>query len=82
MAFFRTVSFTEQLPSIAGEGVFLRAPQMADFPEWAALREESRDFLGNEFLLWLWYTLENETDTLKLADGSEATLMLARTLTL
>jgi hypothetical protein len=43
---------------------------------------ESRDFLGNEFLLWLWYTLENETDTLKLADGSEATLMLARTLTL
>src|SRR5262249_47858165 len=44
--------------------------------------EESRDFLGNEFLLWLWYTLENETDTIKLADNSEATLMLARTLTL
>jgi ribosomal-protein-alanine N-acetyltransferase len=45
MAFFRTVSFTEQLPAIAGEGVVLRAPQMADYPEWAALREASRDFL-------------------------------------
>ena len=25
--------------------MFLRAPQMADFAEWAALREQSRDFL-------------------------------------
>jgi ribosomal-protein-alanine N-acetyltransferase len=45
MTFFRTVSFSEQLPSIAGEHVFLRAPQMADFTEWAGLREASRDFL-------------------------------------
>lgn len=46
------------------------------------LDETSRDFLGNEFLLWLWWTLDVESDTLKLADGSEATAMLARTLTL
>jgi ribosomal-protein-alanine N-acetyltransferase len=45
MAFFRTVSFSEQLPTIAGQGVFLRAPQMADYAEWVALREASRDFL-------------------------------------
>jgi ribosomal-protein-alanine N-acetyltransferase len=45
MAFFRTVSFSEQLPAIAGHGVFLRAPQMADYSEWVALREASRDFL-------------------------------------
>jgi ribosomal-protein-alanine N-acetyltransferase len=45
MTFFRTVSFSEQLPSIVGEGVFLRAPQMADYAEWVALREASRDFL-------------------------------------
>ncbi|MEA2906886.1 MAG: [ribosomal protein S5]-alanine N-acetyltransferase [Alphaproteobacteria bacterium] len=45
MAFFRTVSFSEPLPAIAGDGVFLRAPQMADFADWAALREASRDFL-------------------------------------
>jgi ribosomal-protein-alanine N-acetyltransferase len=45
MAFFRTVSSSESLPVIAGEGVILRAPQMADFTEWSALRELSRDFL-------------------------------------
>jgi ribosomal-protein-alanine N-acetyltransferase len=45
MAFFRTVSFSEQVPAIAGQGVFLRAPQMADYSEWVALREASRDFL-------------------------------------
>jgi hypothetical protein len=44
--------------------------------------EESRDFLGNEFLFWLWYTLDADSDTLTLADGSEAAVMLARTLTL
>jgi hypothetical protein len=44
--------------------------------------ENSRDFLGNEFLLWLWYVLEVESDTLKLSDGSEVTAMLARSLVL
>src|SRR5207248_10850322 len=28
--------------------------------------ETSRDFLGNEFLLWLWYTLDAEGDTISL----------------
>jgi ribosomal-protein-alanine N-acetyltransferase len=46
MAFFRTVSFSEQLPAIAGDGVTLRAPQMGDYLEWATLREASRDFLA------------------------------------
>ena len=45
MAFFRTVSLSEQLPAIVGELVVLRPPQMADYAEWAALREASRDFL-------------------------------------
>ena len=45
MAFFRTVSLSDQMPAIAGDGVILRAPQMSDFAEWAALRETSRDFL-------------------------------------
>ena len=44
MAFFRTINFTEPLPSIEGDGVVLRTPQMTDFEEWAALRENSRDF--------------------------------------
>src|SRR5262252_8583626 len=45
MAFFRTVSFSEQWPAIMGDSVLLRAPQMADHTEWAALREASRAFL-------------------------------------
>jgi hypothetical protein len=44
--------------------------------------EASRDFLGNEFLLWLWFHTEVESDAVKLADDSEATVMPARTLTL
>lgn len=44
--------------------------------------EEGRDFLGNEFLLWLWYYLDAEDDTILLADGSEATAMVARSLVL
>ena len=45
MAFFRSVNLSETSPSIAGEGVFLRAPDMSDFGRWAALREQSRAFL-------------------------------------
>jgi hypothetical protein len=44
--------------------------------------ENNRDFLGNEFLLWLWYWLENESDTIKLTDNSDVTLMIARSLQL
>src|SRR4051812_20287923 len=44
--------------------------------------ESSRDFIGNEFLMWLWYHTDVASDTIALADKSEVTLMLARTLTL
>jgi hypothetical protein len=43
--------------------------------------EVSRDFLGNEFLLWLWFTLDSDSDAIELSDRSEATVMLARSLT-
>jgi [ribosomal protein S5]-alanine N-acetyltransferase len=45
MAFFRTVSFSEPLPIIEGDGVYVRSPQMADYAEWTAVREASRAFL-------------------------------------
>lgn len=45
MAFFRTVSFSEPLPTVEGDGVYLRAPQTSDYSEWASLREASRAFL-------------------------------------
>ncbi len=44
--------------------------------------EGSRDFLGNEYLLWLWYVLDVEGDTVTLSDGGEVALMLSRTLVL
>src|SRR5205807_1610011 len=49
---------------------------------WADGDGAVRDFWGNEFLLWLWHTLQNDGDTLRLPDDSEATVMLAKTLTL
>ncbi len=45
MAFFRSLSAIEAVPVLAGEGVTLRTPQMADYAAWSALREESRGFL-------------------------------------
>ena len=45
MAFFRTINFSDPLPSVVGEGVSLRTPQVTDHAEWAALREHSREFL-------------------------------------
>ncbi len=40
------------------------------------------DFLGNEFLLWLWWQWATHSDTVELPDGSEVTGMFARTLSL
>jgi ribosomal-protein-alanine N-acetyltransferase len=45
MAFFRTINFAEPLPSVKGDGVILRPPQMTDYVAWATLREASREFL-------------------------------------
>lgn len=44
--------------------------------------ETSRDFLGNEFLLWLWFLTDNDHETITLTDNSEVSVMLARTLAL
>jgi hypothetical protein len=44
--------------------------------------ENNRDFLGNEFLLWLWYVTDAESDVIGLADESEVAIMFARSLTL
>ncbi len=49
---------------------------------WANEHSPAPDFLGNEFLMWLWWTLENQSDTIELADGSEVIVMLNKTLTL
>src|SRR5262245_43275408 len=52
MVFFRTATFAETQLDIKGEGVILRQPQMSDHPEWAALRERSREFLEPWEPIW------------------------------
>lgn len=43
---------------------------------------ENYDYLGNEFLLWLWWQWETESDTIQLSDESQISGMFARTLAL
>ncbi len=58
---------------------FLRGTE----PEIAWIRDpSSHNYLGNEFLLWLWFVLDTGGDTITLSDRSQATIMLARSLTL
>ena len=49
---------------------------------WIAQSFGTRDFLGNEFLMWLWWHIENEGDTIEVSDGSTVTCMMARTISL
>ncbi len=49
---------------------------------WTAHDADSRDYLGNEFLLWLWYTLSEETDTIKLSDETDAAVVIVKQMTL
>ncbi len=49
---------------------------------WWNQQEGNCDFLGNEFLLWLWWRWETISDTIALGDQSEVTGMFARTLSL
>jgi hypothetical protein len=69
----RGVDDASPAPFIAGKAL----SEVAWQPDQA-----SRDFLGNEFCLWLWYVLDEESDTLQMADKSETTVMLTRTLQL
>ncbi len=64
--------------------VFVRHPDSNGHAEvyWTAHDAASRDFLGNEFLLWLWYTLAERSDTIKLADDTEAAVVIVKQLTL
>ena len=43
---------------------------------------DNYDYLGNEFLLWLWWRWATESDTIALSDESEVCGMFARTLAL
>ncbi len=53
IAFMRGLTFPGgQQPVIQGEGLYLRYPRMADFPVWAKLRADSREFLTPWEPIW------------------------------
>ena len=62
---------TNFLPTEAGASVV-----------WWNGMSDNYDYLGNEFLLWLWRLWDSGVDTLELSDGSEVSGMFARSLSL
>jgi [ribosomal protein S5]-alanine N-acetyltransferase len=53
MAFMRGLTFPGgQQPVIRGREVYLRYPRIGDFPNWARLRGESREFLSKWEPVW------------------------------
>src|SRR5471030_1224939 len=45
MALFRITRAVDPAPLLRGEGLYLRPAQSDDYPAWASLRENSREFL-------------------------------------
>jgi hypothetical protein len=68
----RRVDDAQPVPFVAGQPA-----EIAWAPD-----ESNRDFLGNEYLLWLWHHLENESDAIEVRDGSDVVVMISRTLQL
>jgi hypothetical protein len=53
--------------------------QYPEYP-WVAKGPEPKDFVGNEFLLWLWYEAERKDGEIKTDDGKEVTIFIDRQL--
>ena len=78
----------------AGKAALLHAPEgevaepspslfVRTSPEFVAWSDTSSgDFLGNEFLVWLWHVTENASDTIRLPDDSEVCLMMSSKLSM
>lgn len=52
MAFLRSINQFDPGPGLIGKGVFLRVPRAADYEQWRALRERSREFLTPWEPIW------------------------------
>jgi ribosomal-protein-alanine N-acetyltransferase len=52
MAFLRSISTHNANPTIRAARVLLRAPVLADYPQWGKLREDSRAFLAPWEPVW------------------------------
>lgn len=55
--------------------------QQPDYP-WTAKSTEVKDFLGNEFLLWLWHESDRRDGYVALDEGDDAAVMFDKSLDL
>jgi recombination associated protein RdgC len=55
--------------------------QYPDYP-WTAKGPEPKDFLGNEFLLWLWHEADARTSTIATESSGDVTIYIDRALEL
>jgi len=63
---------------------FAKSPHDPDMPAeypWTAKGDNAKDWLGNEFLLWLWHATQGRGGVVEIASGN-ITLMFDRTLQL
>jgi hypothetical protein len=49
---------------------------------WSGDDQTGLDYLGNEFLVWIWHAQQSAGGNIKLGDGSDVSVILAKTLTL
>ncbi|MFO0974722.1 MAG: hypothetical protein U1A27_14970 [Phycisphaerae bacterium] len=63
---------------------FVKHPRGESSPGvlWTQHDAASRDFLGNEFLLWLWWRVSEQGDAIALADRRDAAVVFLKSLTL
>ena len=55
--------------------------QQPEYP-WVAKGPQPKDFLGNEFLLWLWHEVDSRGGTIKTEEAGEVAVVLDRSLEL
>jgi hypothetical protein len=55
--------------------------QHPEYP-WTAKGPEPKDFLGNEFLLWLWHEADNRTGIIATPEAGDVTIYIDRSLDL
>jgi hypothetical protein len=66
---------TRFVPGPDGEG------QYPEYP-WVSKGPEPKDFVGNEFLLWLWHEAEHRDGVIRTEGGKEVTIFIDRQLDL
>jgi hypothetical protein len=74
-----TSSFEDAKPDALGQAPSGGGEGLPDVP-WASTGNETKDFLGNVFLLWLWWRCETGDGVVDLPGGGAITLAMDRTL--